>query len=70
MTTLKLTKLPKNRKNKGCKWVSNTNDDALDEIIRCKAQLMAKIYSLEAAKDLNKISTYVAKFITIKCTLA
>ena len=65
--TWNLTKLPKDRKNVGCKWVIRTKNDALDKIVRCKARLVAKGYFQVPRVDFNETFAPVAKFIIIKC---
>lgn len=40
--TCKLTNLPKDRKNVGCKWVFHTKRDASRDIVRHKAWLITK----------------------------
>ena len=65
-----LTKLPKDRKNVGCKWVFCTKNNVLGEIVRCKVRLEAKGYSQVVEVDFNETFAPVAEFITIKCILA
>ena len=65
-----MTKLSKDRKNVGCKWVFCTKNDALGEIIRYKARLVAKRYSYVASVDFDETFSFVTKFITIRCIIA
>ena len=69
-STWKLTKLPKDRKRVGCKWLFLTKKDALGEIIRYKIRLVAKGYSQVDRVNFNEIFASVVKFITIRCILA
>ena len=42
--TWKLTKIPKDCKSVGCKWMFHTKKDVLNNIVRYKTQLIAKGY--------------------------
>ena len=46
-----------------------TKNDALGEIVRYKARLVANRYSQVARVDINETFVPVAKFITIRCIL-
>ena len=67
--TWELTRLPKDRKSVGSKWVFRTKKDTLGEIVRYKARLVAKGYFQMAGVDFNETFVLVAKFITITCIL-
>jgi hypothetical protein len=62
--------LPKGRKNVGCNWVFLTEKDTLVEFARCKARLVANVYSQVTIMDFNATFAPVAKFITIIYILA
>ena len=50
-----------------CKLIFQTKIDALDEIIRYKAWLVAKGYSQVDEVDFHKTLAPMAKFIIIRC---
>ena len=62
--TCKLTNLPKDRKNVGCKF--HTKRDASGEIVSQKMQALTMRYS---QVEFNEIFAPVVKFITIRCIL-
>ncbi|OAE20919.1 hypothetical protein AXG93_3256s1660 [Marchantia polymorpha subsp. ruderalis] len=65
-----LSTLSESRKSVGCKWVFGTKHNALGNIIRYKARLVAKVYFQVAEVDFDDIFALVAKFITIRIILA
>ena len=67
--TWELAALPKDRKSVGCKWVISTKRDALGQVVRYKARLVAKEYSQVEGVDLNETFAPIAKFTTIRCLL-
>ena len=68
--TWELTKLPNDRKSVGSKWMFLTKKDALGEIVRYKARLVANRYPHVARVDFNETCAPVTKFITIRCIIA
>src|SRR5579875_2010750 len=68
--TWKLAPLPKDRKSVGCKWVFKTKKDALGNVMRYKARLVARGFSQVEGVDFNETFAPVAKFSTIRCILA
>src|SRR5579875_989961 len=68
--TWKLAPLPKDRKSVGCKWVFKTKKDALGNVMRYKARLVARGFSQVEGVDFHETFAPVAKFTTIRCILA
>ena len=60
-----LTNFLKDSKSVRYKWVFCTKKDALGEIVRYEAHLVARRYFLVARVDFNESFAVVAKFITI-----
>jgi hypothetical protein len=50
--------------------VFHTKNDVLGEIVRYKAQLVAKGYFQVAGVDFNETFAHVARFIIVRCILA
>ena len=68
--TWELAPLPSKRSSVGCKWVFSTKRDALGNVVRYKARLVARGFSQVEGVDFNETFAPVAKFSTIRCIVA
>ena len=68
--TWELAALPPGRSSVGCKWVFSTKRDALGQVVRYKARLVARGFSQVEGVDFNETFAPVAKFSTIRCIVA
>ncbi|XP_024177906.1 uncharacterized mitochondrial protein AtMg00820-like [Rosa chinensis] len=68
--TWTLTRLPAGKKHIGCRWVYKIKHHSDGSIERCKARLVAKVFTQMEGVDYQDTFSPTAKIITVRCLIA
>lgn len=69
MQTWSLTELPKNKQAIGCKWVFKTKLDAMGNVVKYRARLVAQGFSQKYGTDYDEVFAPVGKLATFRTLL-